>query len=97
MRNTPSLSMGSDEILKLGEGERRVDTKTQARFEDGRVSEPTSWTAHKIPEYRLRVTSKQGFCASHIEPKERGTEGLEETDEDDVAWRYGSCSGRERK
>ena len=29
--NTPSLSMGSDEILKLGERERRVDTKTKAR------------------------------------------------------------------
>ena len=24
------------------------------------------------------------FCASHVEPKERETEGLEETDEDDV-------------
>ena len=61
------------------------------------MSEPTSRTAQKIPEYRLRVTSKQGFCASHIEPKERGTEGLEETDEDDVAWRYGSLSGERKR
>ena len=36
---------GSDEILDLAEGDSHVDTKTQVGFWEGRVSEPTSWTA----------------------------------------------------